>query len=133
MSPKGDFAGADANPATAYELGRHDERVALGVDADAAGYIEATSFGVLRALELFIRDLRDLQKAELHEAIVHAEAALVHFRECRTHLPMQSLEELRRVYSSPTLRYLGKVSELTGGMAGSADDGLGGMQNGGTP
>ena len=39
----------------------------------------------------------------------------------------------RKPYASPTLRFLGKVEDLTRGVFGSADDGTGGMQNGGQP
>lgn len=91
--------------------------------ADVAAQLEATSFGVLRALELFLRDLRDLQRAELHEAIMQAEQAVVYVRACREHLPMPPLE--RRVYGSPTLTFLGKVSDLTRGMGGNSPDVLG--------
>lgn len=96
-----------------------------------AAYVEATSFGVLRSLELFLADLRGLQNAEFHEAIIEAEEALGHVRACRRRLPIPTPH--RRVYSSPTLTFLGKVSDLTRGGAGTVDDGTGGMQNGGTP
>lgn len=84
---------------------------------DIAAYLEATSFGIVRSLEFFRNELRHLQtdpeQPDFQEVIVYVEAALVHMRACRDHLPM--IEKQRRLYRSPTLRFLGVAGNKGGG------------------